>query len=268
MDFLYSIPAVALLFGALALTLALAAAGQIFVHRRFAARDFIAYNEVGGIIIAVSGTLYAVILGFLTVVVWQHFVEAGQMAVAESDAVIDVWHTSVGLSPPVRERVRTDMIHYAETMVSGEWPSMKRGSFDASLAILDMDAIDAVGAFVPSNLGESNGQQATLQELNVIHDARQQRIAINASGVPWFEWLVLSIGATCIICFCWLFELRNARVQILMTSTVVTIIVSILVLLFELQYPFRSDVGIGPETWQGAVEHIHQMQSGELSGMK
>ena len=86
--------------------------------------------------------------------------------------------------------------------------------------------------------------------------------------MPWFEWLVLSIGATCIICFCWLFELRNARVQILMTSTVVTIIVSILVLLFELQYPFRSDVGIGPETWQGAVEHIHQMQSGELSGMK
>ena len=159
MDFLYSIPAVALLFGALALTLALAAAGQIFVHRRFAARDFIAYNEVGGIIIAVSGTLYAVILGFLTVVVWQHFVEAGQMAVAESDAVIDVWHTSVGLSPPVRERVRTDMIHYAETMVSGEWPSMKRGSFDASLAILDMDAIDAVGAFVPDQINRHRSER-------------------------------------------------------------------------------------------------------------
>jgi hypothetical protein len=268
MDFLYRIPAVLLLVGALAVTLAVAAAGQVFVHRRFAARDFIAYNEVGGIIIAVSGTLYAVVLGFLTVVVWQHFVEAGQMAVQESDAVIDVWHTSVGLSPPVRERVRNDMIHYAEAMVAAEWPSMKRGSFDTGVALVDMDAVDAVGRFVPANLGESNAQQATLQELNVIHDARQQRIAINASGVPAFEWLVLLIGATCIICFCWLFELRNARVQILMTSTVVTIIVSILVLLFELQYPFRSDVGIGPETWEGAVEHIRQMQSGTLTEMR
>jgi hypothetical protein len=134
--------------------------------------------------------------------------------------------------------------------------------------MIDMDAIDAVGRFVPSNLGESNSQQATLQELNMIHDARQQRVAINASGVPWFEWLVLLIGASCIICFCWLFELRNARVQILMTSTVVTIIVSILVLLFELQYPFRSDVGIGPENWDGAVEHIHQMQAGMLTEMR
>ncbi|MFL6591567.1 MAG: DUF4239 domain-containing protein [Luteimonas sp.] len=268
MNFLYSIPAVVVLFGVLAVTLAIAGAGQVYVHRRFAARDFIAHNEVGGIIIAVSGTLYAVILGFLTVVVWQHFVEAGQIAVQESDAVIDAWHTSVGLAPPVRERVRTDMVRYAETMVSGEWPSMKHGSFDTGVAMIDMDAIDAAGRFVPANLGESNSQQATLQELNVMHDARQQRIAINASGVPGFEWLVLLIGASCIICFCWLFELRNARVQILMTSTVVTIIVSILVLLFELQYPFRSDVGIGPDNWQGAVEHIHQMQAGALTEMR
>jgi len=168
MNFLYGIPAVVLLAGALIVALVAAGSGQIYVHRRFRTRDFIAHNEVGGIIIAVSGTLYAVILGFLTVVVWQHFVEAGQMVVQESDAVVDVWHTSVGLSPPVRERIRDDMTRY----------------------------------------------------------------------------------------------------QLLMTSTVVTIIVSILVLLFELQYPFRSDVGIGPDNWIGAVEHIHQMQTGTLMNMR
>ena len=268
MNFLYSIPAVVLLVCALALAIATAGAGQVYVHRRFSKRDFIAHNEVGGIIIAVSGTLYAVILGFLTVVVWQRFVDADQMVVLESDAVIDAWHTSVGLPPTIRERVRTDMIRYAETMIGGEWPSMKHGSFDASVAMLDMDAIEAVGAFVPTNLGESNAQSATSQQLGAIHDARQQRIAINASGVPWFEWLVLLIGATCIICFCWLFELRSSYMQLLMTSTVVTIIVSILVLLFELQYPFRSDVGIGPDVWNGAVEHIHQMQAGTMMDMK
>jgi hypothetical protein len=268
MNFFYGIPAVVLLIGALTIAILAAGGGQIYVHRRFSTRDFIAHNEVGGIIIAVSGTLYAVILGFLTVVVWQHFVEAGQMVVLESDAVVDAWHTSVGMSPAVRQRVRNDMIRYAETMIDGEWPSMKHGGFDASAAMLDMDAIDATGTFVPANFGESNAQSATMQQLGVIHDARQQRIAINGEGVPWFEWLVLLIGATCIICFCWLFELKNARMQLLMTSTVVTIIVSILVLLFELQYPFRSDVGIGPETWNGAVEHIHQMQSGTLTEMR
>lgn len=268
MNFFYAVPAAVLLIVVLVIAIFAAGGGQIYVHRRFHARDFIAHNEVGGIIIAVSGTLYAVILGFLTVVVWQHFVEAGQVVVLESDAVIDAWHTSVGLSPAVRERVRNDMLRYAQTMIEGEWPRMKQGEFDPRIAMLDMDAMDAVGTFVPANLGESNAQVATLQELDVAHDARQQRVAINAEGVPWFEWLVLLIGATCIICFCWLFELRNSRMQLLMTSTVVTIIVSILVLLFELQYPFRSDVGIGPQAWQGALEHIHQMQSGTMPSMR
>jgi hypothetical protein len=56
--------------------------------------------------------------------------------------------------------------------------------------------------------------------------------------------------------------------HLLMTSTVTTIIVSTLVLLFELQYPFRSDVGISPDAWMGAVDHIHQMQSGMLMDMR
>jgi hypothetical protein len=74
-------------------------------------------------------------------------------------------------------------------------------------------------------------------------------------------WLV---GAACVICFCWLFGLRNPGTQLLMTSTLVTVIVSILVLLFEFQYPYRSDVGIGPDAWEAALTHIDQMQAGEM----
>jgi len=62
--------------------------------------------------------------------------------------------------------------------------------------------------------------------------------------------------------------LRNRRVHLLMTAIVTTMIVSALVLLFELQYPFRSDVGIGPDAWNDAVAHIHQMQSGAMPNMR
>ena len=174
----------------------------------------------------------------------------------------------MGLPEAVRNRVRNDMIAYADTMIAREWPAMKQGRFDERAPIISMDAIDAVGAFVPANNGESNAQNAVMQQLTAIHDARQQRIAINGAGVSWLEWLVLAIGGVCIVCFCWLFGLRNPRTHLLMTATVVTMIASILVLLFELQYPFRSDVGIGPQAWQGALAHLHQMQTGEMKGMR
>lgn len=268
LDFLYSIPSAVLLIAALAVTIALACGGQLLVHRRFASGNFVAHNEVGGIMITVAGTIYAVILGFLTVSAWEHYQEARELVVQEADASIDVWHVAVGLPDMVRARIRTDMVHYAGIMAANEWPLMRRGSYDPGAAMIGMDAIDAAGSFRPADNGESNAQSATMQQLTILHDARQRRVTGNESGVSGFEWLVLAIGAICIICFCWLFGLTNQRTQLLMTATVTTMIVTVLVLLFELQYPFRSDVGVGPDSWTGAVDHIHQMQSGPMPNMR
>ena len=268
MDFLYQIPAGLLLIAVLAIAIALAGFGQTYVHRRFREGDFVGHNEVGGIIIAVSGTIYAVILGFLTVVAWEHFQEARNLVVLESDADIDVWHAAVGLPEAVRNRVRADMKAYAEAMIAREWPAMRQGHFDQKAQMIGMDAINAIGGFVPANNGESNAQAAAMQQLTIMHDARQQRMAVNAGGISWFEWLVLAVGGMSIVCFCWLFGLRNPRTHLLMTSTVVTMIASILVLLFELQYPFRSDIGIGPDLWKGAHAHLHEMENGDMAGMR
>jgi hypothetical protein len=268
MDILYRIPAGLLLLAAVAVAIFLAGLGQFWVHRRFRDGDFVAHNEVGGVIIAVLGTMYAVILGFLTVVAWQHYQDARQLVVLESDSDIDAWHAAVGLPADVRARVRNDAMAYAKIMIEREWPAMRQGHFDEQAPMLSMDAMDAVGAFVPANDGQSNAQNATMQQLTAVHDARQQRIDINGGGLNWLEWFVLIIGAICIVCFCWLFGLRNPRTHLLMTSTIVTMIVSIMVLLFELQNPFRSSVGIPPDAWRGALAHLHQMQTGTLKDMQ
>src|SRR4051794_14027688 len=53
MDFLYNIPAALLLVLALAVSIAVVAIGQTWVHRRYGKGDLLGHNEVGGIIIAV-----------------------------------------------------------------------------------------------------------------------------------------------------------------------------------------------------------------------
>src|SRR5689334_7652957 len=102
---------------------------------------------------------------------------------------------------------------------------MRRGGIDPNLAIINMDAIDAAFSFKPKDVGEGNAQVETMQQLTIVHDARQQRIGVNRAGIACFEWLVLGVGGTCILCFCWLFGVANERVHLLMTSTVATIMV-------------------------------------------
>lgn len=253
---------------AIAVAVALACGGQLYVHRRFAHQDFVQHNEVGGFIIAVVGTLYAVVLGFLTVVVWQHFADARDLVAIESAAAADTWHTAVGLPIASRMRVRQDIVEYSNLMVDREWPDMRRGNFDLKADLVLMDAIAADGWFVPANLREGNAQSATMDQLSILHDDRQRRLNINANGVSWFEWVILLLGAVCVVCFCWLFGLRNERTHLIMTSAVTVVIVSMLVLLFELQYPFRSNIGIGSDAWSGAVSHIRLMQRGSQMQMR
>jgi hypothetical protein len=259
---LYRVPSVVLLLVAIAVAVACACGGQLYVHRRFRSQDFVQHNEVGGFIIAVVGTLYAVVLGFLTVVVWQHFAETRELVALESAAASDAWHTAVGLPAPVRERVRRDLLDYAQSMIDGEWQAMRTGGFDSDAVRLLSDAINTTGSYVPANAGESNAQAATLEHLTSLHDDRERRLEGNRRAVSRLEWMVLFIGAGCVIGFCWLFGLNNENTHLLMTSAVAVIIVSMLVLLFELQYPFRSDVGIGPEVWQTTAAHLKAMGGG------
>ena len=264
----YRMNAVLLLLWATSTAVAIACTGQWYVHRRFAYWDFVRHNEVGGFIVSIVGALYGVLLGFMTVIAWQHFADSRQIVAQESAASTDAWHTSAGLPAMQRARVRHDMLLYADDMLDREWPAMRTEGFDKQADLIVMDAIGAVGNFTPADFKESNAQTATMQQLGALHDYRQRRLSENDSGIASFEWLVLMVGGACIVGFCWLFGLENKGVHLIMTSAVTIIIAATLVLLFELQCPFQSDLRIQPTDWNGVIAHIQFMQTGSQATMR
>ena len=268
MAFVIELPALLLLLVAVVLAVAFACGGQWYVHRRFPEEDFVRHNEVGGVIIAIAGTLYAVVLGFLTVAAWEHYVEARHFVGIESAAAADAWHMAVGFPPVRRSRVRADLLAYSQLMVTREWPLMRSGRFDPQGDILVMDAIGAAGTYKPADMGESNAQSETMTQLGTMHDMRQRRLAESTSDLGAFAWFVLVFGAACITCFCWLFGAKNRRVHLLMTACVAVMVTSVLVLLFELQYPFRTGLRIAPDDWTSTILHIRAMQSGTQPEMR
>jgi hypothetical protein len=262
------VPATGLLLYALSATLALSCGGQWYIHHRFPGHDFVQHNEVGGFIIGITGSLYAVMLGFLTVIAWQHFAEARQLVAEEAALAADVWHAADGLAATPRSRIRADALQYAQLMTQTEWPQMRAGKFDTDADFIVMDAMSAADSVVPTNYEQSNAQSATLEALGNLHDVRQRRLADNAGGISPFEWLVLTIGALCVVGLCWIFGIANAAIHLFMTATVTITITSALVLLFELQYPFRSDLRITPASWSATIDHIYLMQTDSRSSMK
>jgi hypothetical protein len=268
MTALYAIPSFILLFAVIVLAVGVACFGQALVHRRFRNSNFVKHNDVAGAIMTVAGTLFAVVLGFVAVLVWQRF-EVMQVHVAlESASIADAWHDAVGLPQPARSTVRREMLDYAHVMVDDEWPLMRYGGFSRRGDTDIMDVMSATATLKPANLGQSNAQSAVMRDLTALHDARQERLADNGSGVSGLLWIVLDIGAIVVIGLCYLFGVERTRAHLLMTGAVAMVIASMFVLIFELQYPFRSDIGITPAPWNAVISHIMDMDetAGPMNG--
>ncbi|MBV9270258.1 MAG: hypothetical protein JO165_04135 [Candidatus Eremiobacteraeota bacterium] len=63
MQSLYTCPPFVMLIAAIVIVTAVACLGQAFVQRRVPREDFFQHNDVAGPMLAVVGTLYAVVLG-------------------------------------------------------------------------------------------------------------------------------------------------------------------------------------------------------------
>jgi hypothetical protein len=151
-------------------------------------------------IIAVAGTLYSVILGFLTVVAWQHFADARTLVATEAAAAADIWHVTVGLPETRSRRIRTDILNYSQLMADREWPAMRTGEYYREADFILMDAMAAVSSYNPRDYKEVSAQSATISQLSDLHDVRQRRLSENEAGIARFEWIVLAVGGIGIIC--------------------------------------------------------------------
>ncbi len=100
-----------------------------------------------------------------------------------------------------------------------------------------------------------------MQSLVQLHDERLRRLASNEPAMSWMEWVMLAIGAIVVVGFCMLFGMRNIRTHLVMTSAVAVLIVTMIVMIFELQCPFRGDMGISPAAWTGLLQHIRYMDT-------
>jgi Protein of unknown function (DUF4239) len=208
------------------------------------------HNEVAGIVLGVVGGLFAVTLAFIIAIVWQEFDGTHQRVAIEGGAASDLWHTARGLPAPLGPEVRANLIAYADLMVNDEWPAMRRGGSSARAEAILTRTFEDVAQFRPKDAGASNAQQAALQYLSTLHDARHHRIDDNESGVSPFEWTVLTIGAVVVMLMCYLVGLPNFRTQLFMTGLVAGMIAAMFVLIYELDYPFRGDLSIPPSGWE------------------
>ena len=105
----------------------LAMTGTLVLRRRFGLERLKVNNEVAGFKFATVGVLYAVLLAFAVIVVWEKYSEAENTVALEAGAAVTVYRLSEGLGEGQGGSTRAAMTTYLKQAIEKDWPAMEHG---------------------------------------------------------------------------------------------------------------------------------------------
>jgi hypothetical protein len=209
----------------------------------------------------VVGTFYALLVGFVVVIIWTQFGDASNQATQEANALVSLYRNAAAFPEANRQQIRAQLRAYAQAVVNDEWPAMARGQSSQS-------AWDAVAGLwqvylqvQPANERESAFYSESVSRLNDLAAFRRTRLLESGDAVPTVLWAVLLLGSAATIGLSYFMGLRHARSQLIMTALLAGTMATILFLIAVLDYPFSGDVAVGPDALQEALNIFTRVDS-------
>jgi hypothetical protein len=241
---------VAIVTGTIAATLV----GVVLV-RRFVPRGRIAENhDVAAVMFSMVGVLYAILLAFVVVVVWEEFGAADRSVNDEVTKISNLMRDANAFDPARRSEIQTRLIDYARSVVNDEWKTMAHGERSPEAAEKYRRIWSAYYGYTPRTEIQHSFYDESINKLNELGAARRLRLLASESSVPRILWMLLIAGAIITLGFVYLFEMPGRFVQPLVAGALAGLTGFILFLVLALDHPFAGQVKIAPTAFVQVVD--------------
>jgi len=222
-------------------TVFLSVAGTLLVRRWVAVEVLERHNEVAGFIYAVIGVVYAVLLGFTAIIVWEQYDKA---------------------QAALRGELETQLRAYARLVIEKEWPAMAEHKSSPEVWDAYTQLWRTYYQFQPENESEKIWYTVSITRLNDLGDQRRLRLlSSRLRGVPVIIWVVLLGAGAITIGFTFLFGTRNAAAQVVMSSGLALTIALVMLSIMALEQPFAGINRIGPQAFEHLEDTFKRLES-------
>ncbi len=235
-------------------TTILAMAGPVLIRRWIGLDRLRTNNEVAGFKFATVGVLYAVLLAFAVIVVWEKFTEADNEVALEAGAAVTIYRLADGMGGTTGAELRVATSVYLRSAIENDWPAMAHGT-DSPKTTEALDAIYTALLREQPNTPRAQVIMAeVLYQLDQLTQARRSRLVMAEGVVPGIVWIVLFLGAFLTVSFTFFFGTQNLRAQSLMTGALSVLIFSGLLIIVAIDHPFAGTVRVGPDALIDVIE--------------
>lgn len=233
----------------------LAMLGPVLIRRRVSLERLTTNNEVAGFKFAVVGVVYAVLLAFAVIVVWEKFSDAEHAVAQEAGAATALYRLANGISEG-GSAVHGRVTAYLRAAIEDDWPAMALGRASPR----GTQALNAAYAAVLSVEPRDDRTKIVLAEvfhqLDLVTQARRNRLVLASGVVPGIVWMVLFAGGFVTIGYTFFFGTENLRAQSLMTGMLAAIIFMGLFVIAVIDHPYTGEVRVLPEALHLVLEEF------------
>ena len=208
------------------------------------------HNDVAGFIYAVLGVVYAVLLGFVTIVVWEDYELAKITTENEANELAELFWLGRELPEPEGERLQELAYSYAKVVIDEEWPLMEQGQASPHAGALAQEMRSTIYEFDPDTPAEQVLYEQGLERVHELVDERRLRLLEAREAMPDILWGVLVAGGIIVVSFTYLFGLENTLSHTLMIAALAAIIALVLFTIYALNHPFTGITRIKPDAFE------------------
>lgn len=221
-----------------------AVAGVLIVQRFVHHTKLRKHHEIADPVLGSITAIYAVLIAFVVVTVWQSFDKSTANVQLEASYLADIHRASEALSPDFHLKVSGLLREYRQAVIGYEWKTMASGEMSPEVEKLMRQIWALYTTYTPRTATEQTFFNESISKLTSFRELRRQRLMDSRTGIEPILWLVLIVGGVSTISLTFFFGTENLTAHLIMSALLAITISLILFTIMSLDFPFTGGVAI------------------------
>jgi hypothetical protein len=204
-------------------------------------------------------TLYAFLLGFIVVNLWQTFDQADRTAAKEAETVGIIYLLSEII--PESERIRHTLGQYVTSVIHDEWPAMNTGQSSPKTEEIHFRIWRDIRDLAPTTEKEVAAYTKIVDQFSELTRYRRDRVFLIQGSLPSVMWWSIIVGSGLLLTGMYYLGIGNVRHQAVIDALVIGMLFITLYLAVEFNGPFQGDLKISPRAFEfieAKIQRAHQ----------
>jgi Protein of unknown function (DUF4239) len=248
--------------GVIGFAIAYALSGVLLVRRFMSGRVAQGHNDLPIPIFQTAGTIYAVLLAFSVIAVWQSYGAAKDNVAEEASTLTTLYRQTNGLPSPQERSLRALLRAYSEAVIVDEWPIQAATGGASERARRALGDIYRSFRTMNPRVADSPIGVEFLQTLRTVAADRNRRTLEASEGLPVVLWIGLLIGGLIVVGMTFALHTAQTWPHVLFAVLIATLIGTLLFITLVLHRPFEGPLALSPDSFEHTLSVFESVDRG------